>query len=375
MFFSVAADATENDGYVLVAPAVITNTSLPQYNTRVFQGLPAIERFGGRLWSAWYGDDTLPTGFGEGTGNFVIMGYSDDNGATWREYAYLVPANESTTWVCVPRMWAAPDGTLWVFTGQIGNSQLFDGQYGVWLNRILDPLAANPQIEQGKWLADGIHGRPFTVGSEWWLPVDYWAGGNGPVAPRFPGRVGKKLFRINVPSRSLTYIGKSPPAPTTTYDESVAVQLANGDILHQWRTPNGPWQSRSSDLGITWNTPEAFTALTIPNSRHSLVKLPSGNLALAFNNNAVLTTRSNMSLAISTDNGATWPHVVLLDARDQTTYPDITYDMSGNIFIAYDLERVPSYGLGRLQVLCARVSEAAVIAGTAVPVITIVSDA
>lgn len=43
--------------------------------------------------------------------------------------------------------------------------------------------------------------------------------------------------------------------------------------------------------------------------------------------------------SLSTDDGETWSHHLLLDDRRSTTYPDVAWDDAGNIYIIYDCQR------------------------------------
>lgn len=43
-----------------------------------------------------------------------------------------------------------------------------------------------------------------------------------------------------------------------------------------------------------------------------------------------------MTAFLSEDDGRTWPYKLLLDEREDVSYPDIAQDGNGNIYVVYD---------------------------------------
>jgi hypothetical protein len=72
------------------------------------------------------------------------------------------------------------------------------------------------------------------------------------------------------------------------------------------------WQSTSRDRGQTW-TPAAATGLKNPNSGIDLVRARSGNLALAFNDS--YDKRTPLNVALSEDDGQTWPYQKIVESQ------------------------------------------------------------
>jgi len=85
-------------------------------------------------------------------------------------------------------------------------------------------------------------------------------------------------------------------------------------------------RSDSKDFGKTWSQVYK-TSLPNPNSGIDLVKLSDGKLALVYNpDNKNWGDRSPIKLAISADNGVTWPTQVDIEAgakEDEYSYPAI----------------------------------------------------
>ena len=68
--------------------------------------------------------------------------------------------------------------------------------------------------------------------------------------------------------------------------------------------------------------------------------------------------RSNMTAFLSTDDGKTWPHQLLLDPRAMVSYPDGVQAADGTIYILYDWNRHTD-----AEILLARFREDDVVAG------------
>lgn len=104
-------------------------------------------------------------------------------------------------------------------------------------------------------------------------------------------------------------------------------ESAPGKVHMLVRTTGGViGRSDSEDNGKTWSTIVA-TSLPNPNSGIDLTQLPDGTLALMYNPDSKnWGSRSPVSLALSYDNGVTWPDVIDIDAgdkEDEFSYPAI----------------------------------------------------
>jgi uncharacterized protein (TIGR02145 family) len=86
------------------------------------------------------------------------------------------------------------------------------------------------------------------------------------------------------------------------------------------------YRSDSKDYGKTWS-PVYKTSLPNPNSGIDVVRLPDGTLLLAYNpTGANWGSRGKLALAISFDNGTTWPKKLELEnanIKDEFSYPAI----------------------------------------------------
>lgn len=286
-----------------------------------------------------------------------------------------------------PILFPAPDGRLWLLhTAQkSGNQdtaivryrissdngvtwgpagQLFDTQ-GVFVRQ---PIVV---LDNGDWLLGVFHCRTE--------PGVKWAGNNDDSAVRISTDQGKSWFEVAVPN-------------STGCVHMSIVKGAHGLLaFFRSRWADNVYISRSSDNGRTWSSPEA-TALPNNNSSIQVTRLANGHLAIVYNDissaeaterreslydeiedeepaataapatpSAALsgrtafwgTPRAPMTVAISADDGVTWPWKRNLEVGDgycmtnnssdqrnrEYSYPSITQSADGTIHIAYTVFR------------------------------------
>ena len=96
-------------------------------------------------------------------------------------------------------------------------------------------------------------------------------------------------------------------------------------------------QSLSDDYGRTWTPPEP-TPLPNPNSAIDAVRLADGRIALVYNPSQ--TERTPLAVALSEDNGVTWPRQRLLESGPgEFSYPSIIQAEDGIIHVVYTNRR------------------------------------
>jgi len=325
------------------------------------QRVPTVARTGGRQWAAWYSNNLIAN---EGPGDYVNLAYSDDDWATNVEYSHLV-FDSPLRRMYDPHLWTDPEGKLWLFIS-VTETGFFDGVQGVWASVCANPTAARPAFGAAFRLTYyGCAAMPKTIGHRVLMPIDYWRA-NGP--PRYPNLAGKNLFEFDWHAGRVSKIGQLPRSiQGEQYDETNIVELTDGRILGAWRSqrPTGTFGTErafSSDGGVTWGEPEIWTAIgNNPNSRIGLYRSPtSGRLVLAYNN---ASNRSNLTVALSEDDGETWPMKLILDPLVGTSYPHISFDGLGNMTVVHDRNR-----LTEKAVFAHTLNEEQLAAGTATPV-------
>lgn len=338
---------------------------------RHFQGIPGVTATSeNTLWAAWYGG-----GNDEGPDNFVMLARSTDRGESWTDILTVIHHPHEKIRTFDPVVWTAPDGTLWVFYNQAYG--WWDGRAGVWAITCADPNADQPQWSSPRRIADGIMMNKPTVLADgrWLLPVAVWshAPKNDPQRPERnvpeefkhwdPSKAGTKLVESRDSGKTFTEIA-SLPTKDVRFDEHMIVERKNGSLWLLIRGINGIQESFSTNRGHTWSKPQPSSIPHI-NSRFFIRRLHSGALLLVRHltpeetgiprekeNGKKQNDRSHLTAWISDDDGKTWLGGLLLDKREEVSYPDGSQFDDGTIVITYDISRKKDR-----QILLSRFSE------------------
>ncbi|MFT4155605.1 sialidase family protein [Parafilimonas sp.] len=190
---------------------------------------------------------------------------SEDNGQTWSEAKELVPGDKGGR-------------------GPVRNKPVMLSN-GAWI--------AGASNENGDWNAFADISKD---GGKTWKASDYI-----------------KLDRLKLKGRGVIQ-------PTLW-------ESAPGKVHMLLRSTDGAiYRADSEDYGETWSDGYK-TNLLNPNSGIDLTKLPDGTLVLAYNpDTANSHPRTPLSLAISFDNGKTWPKILDIDSgnnKEEFSYPGI----------------------------------------------------
>lgn len=336
----------------------------PQYRSehRLWQGIPSVERAAdGRLYATWYSG-----GKTEDPDNYVLLVRSADEGATWSE-PILVIDPPGLVRAFDPNLWTDPRGRLWLFWSQ--SYELFDGRVGVWCIVCDDPHALTLAWSPPRRLCNGIMlNKPTVLGSgEWLFPAalwrpSAWLAADYPGFAQHPELDGERFSNVFVTTdegASFELLGQAD-VPGRVFDEHMIVERRDGSLWMLVRTDYGIGESVSTDRGHTWS-PGQDSGLGGPCSRFFIRRLHSGALLLV--NHHDYTGRSNLTALLSDDDGRSWPHRLLLDPREQVSYPDGFQSAEGPatsrpIHIIYDRERY-----GAREILLATVTEEDIRAG------------
>jgi len=122
-------------------------------------------------------------------------------------------------------------------------------------------------------------------------------------------------------------------------EQPAVVELGDGSLMALMRVHGKGqiWQSYSGDKGMNWNKP-VHISLPNPDAGIDLIRLNSGELVLAFNNSG--TKRNPLSIALSRDNGQTWPIIKNIESDDfEFSYPSLAQDAEGKIWLTYTWKR------------------------------------
>jgi hypothetical protein len=124
--------------------------------------------------------------------------------------------------------------------------------------------------------------------------------------------------------------------PNRHIDEHSIIERKDGSLWMLVRAHYGIGESESFDGGRTW-TPGKQSPLGGPCSRFFIRRLQSGRLLLV--NHYQFKKRSHLTAMLSEDEGKSWYGHLLLDEREQVSYPDGVQAEDGTIYIIYDRGR------------------------------------
>lgn len=338
---------------------------------RRWQGIPSIEVTDkGRIFINFYtGQDA------EVKGNIMMLCMSDDNGSTFQSCVTVVEHPDPECRIYDPNLWITPDKKLWMFYAQ--SRGFNDGRIGVWLTICNDPDASTLVWSTPRRIANGIMmNKPIiTSKDEWLFPCSIWCDKSGSIPSERHGLDNEQYSNIYVSTdkgKTITLRGHAD-VPNRSFDENMIVEKNDSTLWMLVRTFDGIGESYSYDNGYTWS-PGKKSNIDGPCSRFYIGRLKSGRLLLInhFNfsqridindiihqgNVKKWKGRSHLTALLSEDDGKTWPYSLLLDERNEVSYPDAVEAADGYIYVTYDWERVK-----QREILMAKFTENDIIKG------------
>lgn len=312
-------------------------------DARKYQGIPGIERApGGRLWAVWYAGKVWEDQY-----NYVVGATSGDDGRTWSDLKFAIdPDGDGPMRTSDPCLWLDPGGRLWLFWWLNGSGELATVTMAMTTD---NPDDESPQWSAPRVICKGVMlNKPIvTRDGAWVFPTAIWHtdGGCRTMVSTDKGKSWVLRGAANI------------PPDQRNCDEPMIVERRDGSFWQLARTNFGIAQSVSKDGGSTWTDFENY--LPDATSRFFLRRLASGNLLLVKHGPLdKKISRSHLTAYLSEDDGATWKGGLVLDERDNVSYPDGTQAPDGTIRVIYDWNR------GRdKHILMAVFTEADVLAG------------
>lgn len=338
----------------LIPPVFVTERNerfLPE--KRLWQSAPSAARTkGGRIFCVYSADNCLAD---ETTNNYNVCAYSDDGGEHYSLafYAYHTEAVR----ISEALLFLSPEGVLYHFWTQ--SYGYFDGRGGVFCRTCREPDAATPVFDEPRRICDGFMADNPTVlkSGEWLFPASIWTHLPSDYHP-FPAREMVSVWSSRDKGESLTFLGGVKP-PVPDFNENTVFETATGEWVMLFRTTSaagGIQMTRSADHGESWTRPQDFT-LKGPSSRFMVSRFPSGALLMVTHHHFI--GRNNLTALLSYDDGKTFPYSLLLDERDQVSYPSGNVAEDGRVTLAYDRERT-----GAREILLASFTEEDIRNGT-----------
>ena len=313
---------------------------------RNFQGCPTVAvTKKGRVFLGWYSGGTREPHIE----NYNLLTYSDD-GIHFGDPLIVIPSDKSRGVHALDiQLWIAPNGALWVFWVQNnafpeGSENVislkkedgqpmvaFDGwvfpdmRHTEWCIVCDDPDADEPIFSEPRLLDIGfLRCKPLVLSSGRWLFFNY-----DQLCDKYGYSIsddeGKTFTRRYGAAKYLTH-----------FDEAMAYQRNDGSVrmLARAKCGNIP-ECISYDNGESWQE-ATLCGIPNPSTRFYIARTPSGRILLVNNHHA--SSRTNMTLYLSEDDGATWKYTKCIDDRASLSYPDVDF-CGDKIYLTYDRER------------------------------------
>ncbi len=300
----------------------------------------------GRLWVSWFGGE-------DGQKAFMMMASSDDDGNTWSKPRHIIreplTPNGFIRSILGGNLWTDPQGRLWCFFAY--SMGFCDGRAGVWAS-----VSDNPDSKDLKWstpkrLCNGfVLNKPLILhGGEWLLPTTLW----GRESMGFRNGDLKKSglfleldqwrmtnFLVSIDNGATWERRGGVFTPEREFDEPVLIEKKDGELRCLIRTHYGIAETRSFDHGFNWSKPEP-SKLQHCSARIFTLNLSSGRVLLVKHGPLFQKTgRSHLTAYLSDDEGETWYGGLILDERENVSYPDGFQAPDGRIYVTYDRKRV-----------------------------------
>lgn len=313
----------------------------------------------------------------EGAGNFGILTTSIDGGATFRSPEAVVEHPDPACSAGGGVLWLDPLERLWIFWPQ--SKGWHDGRQGVWCSICEDPDEDALVWSPPRRIANGMLSHKPTVLSngDWLFPCALFRDECGvqgyKVLPELRKEQFSNLYISRDQGKTITLYSHAD-IPDRQFDEHVVVEGRNGILRMLCRTFSGVGESFSSDMGKTWSLGRKsniegpcslFDIRRLKSGRQLLVnhydfERPLSRIEIENQDSPVKkwAGRNNLTALLSEDDGVTWPYQLLLDGREDVSYPDIAEGEDGYLYVVYDYKRVT-----KREILMARFTEEDVIQG------------
>ena len=317
------ANSVESD-LALLPPSVVLAPWPKHISPTTRQGVAGIERTArGRLWVV-YGRDV------ESPRNYQVGRYSDNDGNSWSDVKVMILPREGVRAMSAA-IWIDPLGRLWLFWGQSFGQQ--DGRFGIWAMTTDEPNAETPRWSAPRRLGDGIMLNKPTVlaNGDWLLTSSVWKADNSIRV--YASRDQGEAFELRGTANVLPEEARGP-------DEPMIVERRDRSLWMLVRS-RGLAETFSADGGQTW-APVTRSPLKHPTSRFFVRRLRSGSILLVKHGGLdERVGREKLTAFLSDNDGTTWQGGLMIDERDDVTYPDGVQADDGTIYLAYDHHRSP----------------------------------
>ena len=319
-------------------------------------GIPSIEvTKKGRTFLTFYSG-----GVKEELGNYVMLVKSDDG----INYGEPIAVCFAEGYRCFdPCLWTDPKGRLWLTWARCPD----DGVFGAICD---DPDADEIVFGEEFFIGNNIMMNKPTVLStgEWLFPIAVWNDGIRVLPASYDSNIrprGSYAYASYDEGKTFKRLGYAD-VKQRSFDEHQFLELDDGVVRVFVRTTYGIGAADSYDGGEHWGK-DFDTGLGGPCSRFYIGRLRAGRVLLI--NHYKFSGRNNLTALLSDDGGKTFPYHLLLDERNDVSYPDVAVDADGYIYVTYDRERgafkssLKELNACAREILVARISEDDIVAG------------
>lgn len=285
-------------------------------------GSTVVELPNGDIMAAWYGGDNE-----RATNVAIYASIRKKGGKTWAKPWIIQDAPDKSEGN--PVLWMGPDGKIWFFYVTI--------QKVTWNEAF---IYFRKSGDGGKTWSEPAQ---MTKKMGWMTRNKLLRLANGDILlPIYNEMLFDSEFLISSDGGGTWAWSSIIRSPGTNLQPTV-VQLSDGSLLAGMRTgsKNGlMWWSRSKSNGHKWSKPYN-NEIKNPHSACDMSMLANGHIALVYNDSG--TARNPLTVAISTDEGATWPHKRNLEYdlanAGSFAYPAIIQSSDGLIHVTYSYNR------------------------------------
>lgn len=235
-----------------------------------------------------------------------------------------------------PVVWQAPDGVVWLFYVNLYGDTWSDARVKAKISTDGAQTWSDSfmlTMEKGTM----ARGKPIVLmDGDYLLPMYYETGDDRESTA---ADTASYFLRYNPETQEWTETNRIK-SPNGNLQPQV-VQLSENELICYMRRGGGfgpetsgyIMKSESHDGGRTWSD-AIDTEFKNPNSAVDVVKLDNGHIVLVYNDH--MYNRTPLSIAISTDEGKTFPHRRNIGGGDNTfAYPYIIQKSDGKILVLY----------------------------------------